>query len=84
MFFLVFSIIHFKKFVVILCTSAYVIFFLLTFYSAKEPKKEREITTPKFPFVEDTFSEFPELKEEYDLAPDFQRINISGEDTSGV
>ena len=57
---------------------------MLTFYSAKEPKKEREITTPKFPFVEDTFSEFPELKEEYDLAPDFQRINISGEDTSGV
>ena len=54
------------------------------FFSVKEPKKEREITTPKFPFFEDSFSEFPEVKEEYDLAPDFQRINISGEDTSGV
>lgn len=82
--FLVYSVIHFENCFVILCTSTYDIFFLLTFYSAKEPKKEREITTPKFPFVEDTFSEFPELKEEYDLAPDFQRINISGEDTSGV
>lgn len=51
--------------------------------SAKEPKT-RESNTPKFPFFEDTFSEFPEVKEEYDLAPDFQRINISGEDTSGV
>lgn len=51
--------------------------------SAKEPKT-RDSNTPKFPFFEDTFSEFPEVKEEYDLAPDFQRINISGEDTSGV
>lgn len=53
-------------------------------YSAKETKRERDLSTPKFPFYEDTFSEFPEVKEEYDLAPDFQRINISGEDTSGV
>lgn len=53
-------------------------------HSVKEPKKERELTTPKFPFFDDTFSEFPEVKEEYDLAPDFQRIVISGEDTSGV
>ncbi|XP_021362572.1 AMP deaminase 2-like isoform X5 [Mizuhopecten yessoensis] len=34
--------------------------------------------------VENVFMEFPEVQEEYDLAPDFQRISISGEDTSGV
>ncbi|XP_069115026.1 uncharacterized protein [Argopecten irradians] len=34
--------------------------------------------------VDNVFMEFPEVQEEYDLAPDFQRISISGEDTSGV
>ncbi|XP_033758871.1 AMP deaminase 2-like isoform X7 [Pecten maximus] len=34
--------------------------------------------------VEHVFMEFPEVQEEYDLAPDFERISISGEDTSGV
>ncbi|KAK3106992.1 hypothetical protein FSP39_004575, partial [Pinctada imbricata] len=32
----------------------------------------------------DIYDEIPEVKEEYDLAPDFQRIQISGQDSSGV
>ena len=39
----------------------------------------------RFPSViEDEFDEIEEVKEEYINAPLFQRIHISGEDTSGV
>ena len=36
------------------------------------------------PVVPDIYDEIPEVREEYDIAPDFQRIQISGQDTSGV
>lgn len=32
----------------------------------------------------DVYDEIPEVKEEYDLAPDFQRIYIAGQEISGV
>lgn len=32
----------------------------------------------------DAYDEIPEVKEEYDLAPDFQRIFIAGQEISGV
>ncbi|XP_052720964.1 AMP deaminase 2-like isoform X5 [Crassostrea angulata] len=32
----------------------------------------------------DAYDEIPEVKEEYDLAPDFQRIYIAGQEISGV
>jgi hypothetical protein len=32
----------------------------------------------------DMYDEIPEVKEEYDLAPDFQRILIAGQEISGV
>ena len=38
----------------------------------------------RFPSESDEFDEIEEVKEEYSLAPLFQRIHISGEDTTGV
>ena len=48
---------------------------------------ERENGMPhydRFPSQNDEFDEIEEVKEEYSLAPLFQRIHISGEDTTGV
>ena len=38
----------------------------------------------RFPSQSDEFDEIEEVVEEYSLAPLFQRIHISGDDTSGV
>lgn len=38
----------------------------------------------RFPSQNDEFDEIEEVMEEYSMAPLFQRIHISGDDTTGV
>ena len=63
-------------------------FFSLLFSSGiRAAGSERENGMPhydRFPSESDEFDEIEEVKEEYSLAPLFQRIHISGEDTTGV